>query len=121
MTWTYKQSTGDLADPNGDYAGTGYSGAAIARNDGAEQSVPNVGPIPVGRYTIGPSYNEVPGLGPCVMHLDPTPETNTFGRSAFRIHGDNVNHDASHGCVILGPSIRHLIAASEDRMLDVIA
>lgn len=116
--WTYSQSTGDLLR-DGDFAGTGYSGASIARNDPNEQSVPDVGPIPVGAYTIGTPYDH-PHLGPCVMNLDPLPDTNTFGRSLFRIHGDNARHDASHGCIILGPVLRHLIAGSGDNQLMVI-
>jgi hypothetical protein len=53
------------------------------------------------------------------MNLDPVDGTNTFGRSLFRIHGDNARHDASEGCIILGPSIRKLIAASGDHDLEV--
>ena len=118
MTWTYKQSNG-LLTKDGVFEGTGYSGAGAGRNNPAMQDVPNVGPIPQGSYTIGPAYDEVPGLGPCVMHLDPQPGTNDFGRSAFRIHGNDAENDASHGCVILGPAIRHLIAGSDDRTLTV--
>lgn len=118
MPWTYKQAAGELTH-DGVFEGTGYSGTGKGRNNNAAQGVPNLGPIPIGQYVIGPAYDEVPGLGPCVMHLDAYPSTNTFGRSLFRIHGDNVNHDASHGCVVLGPSIRHLIAASDDRTLVV--
>lgn len=117
--YTYSQSTGDLTQ-DGTFIGTGYSGAAIARNDPAEQSVPNVGPIPQGDYDIGEAYDH-PQLGPCVMNLDPCEGTNTFGRSLFRIHGDNARHDASHGCVILGPAIRHAIADGEDTKLRVVA
>lgn len=120
MTWAYKQSTGELT-LNGAFEGTGYSGTGAGRNNPAEQEVHDIGPIPQGSYTIGPAYDEVPGLGPCVMHLDPIEGTNVFGRTAFRIHGDNARDDASHGCVILGPSIRHLIAASVDKILVVVA
>ena len=55
------------------------------------------------------------------MHLDPINGTDTHGRSAFRIHGNNIDNDASHGCVILGPAIRHLIASGVDRTLVVTA
>ncbi len=53
------------------------------------------------------------------MNVDPKPGTNTFKRTDFRIHGDNVNHDASRGCIILGPAIRRHIAASGDHDLTV--
>lgn len=118
MTWTYSQTSGRLTQ-NGTFEGTGYSGTGPGRNNPEMQDVPNVGPIPAGTFAIGAAYDDMGGLGPCVMHLDPVGDTDTFGRSLFRIHGDSLNHDASHGCVILGPSIRHLIAASNDRMLTV--
>jgi len=116
--WSYSQTTGELLHDGG-FEGTGYSGTGLGRNNPAEQAVQNVGPIPQGQYQIGAAYDD-PTLGPCVMHIDPLPDTNTLGRSLFRIHGDNARHDASHGCIILGPSIRHLIAASDDRSLEVL-
>lgn len=119
MTWQYQQSTGELSW-DGEFEGTGYSGAGIGRNNPAEQGTPDVGPIPQGQYRIGSAYDDIGKLGPCVMALDPSPGTNTFGRSLFRIHGDNVNHDASHGCIILGPAIRRKIASGADRDLVVI-
>lgn len=118
--WTYSQTTGELAH-DGQVEGTGYSGTGNGRNNPIMQTVENVGPIPQGTYQIGPAYDEVPGLGPCVMHLDPIDGTDTYGRSAFRIHGDNVRDDASHGCIILGPFMRHLIAASVDKVMVVTA
>lgn len=111
--WTYSQSTGELLN-DGKFEGTGYSGTGDGRNNPDMQNVQNVGPIPQGGYVIGESYDD-PHLGPCVMHLDAKDGTETFGRSLFRIHGDDARHDASHGCVILGPAIRHLIAASPDK------
>lgn len=119
MSWIYDQSNGDLWH-DGLLAGVGYSGTGDGRNNPAMQNIPNVGPIPEGLYTIGEAYDDDEGgLGPCVMHLDPLTGTETFGRSLFRIHGNNTQNDASHGCVIMGPSIRHLIAASNDRTLEV--
>jgi hypothetical protein len=119
MTWTYTQSDGTLTH-DGVYAGCGYSGTGDGRNNGKMQDVHDVGPIPVGQYVIGAMYNDE-HLGPCVMHLDPTPETETFGRSAFRIHGDNLAHDASHGCVILDPHVRRTISTSGDNAFVVIS
>ena len=117
--WTYSQTTGELLK-DGAFQGTGYSGTGPGRNNPDEQATPDVGPIPQGDYTIGDSYDDA-HLGPCVMPLDPVEGTNTFGRSLFRIHGDNARHDASHGCVILGPAIRHTIADSDDNTLRVTA
>lgn len=120
MTWQYRISTGTLKH-DGVFEGTGYSGlAGIWRNNPDMQAVVAHGPIPVGSYKIGPAYNHQ-HLGPCVMNLDPLPETDTHGRSLFRVHGDNARHDASHGCVILGPAIRHVMAQSAGDTLDVVA
>lgn len=117
--WTYDQSSGELRH-DGAFEGTGYSGTGIGRNNPDAQNIPDTGPIPQGTYKIGAVYDH-PHLGPCVMALDPLPGTETFGRSLFRIHGDNMRHDASEGCVILGPSIRKLIATSGDHELEVLA
>jgi hypothetical protein len=118
MTWSYDQSSGELRH-DGVFEGTGYSGTGVGRNRPEAQRIHNTGPIPQGRYKIGPSHDH-PHLGPCVMNLEPEPGTDTFGRSAFRVHGDNARHDASEGCIILGPSIRKLIAASGDHELEVL-
>lgn len=119
MTWTYDISSGTLTDPDGNFAGTGYSGkAGPCRNNPHAESTVAEGPIPEGVWHIGPAHRS-PNTGPITMDLDPAPGTNTYGRSLFRIHGDNVNHDASHGCVILGPAIRRQIDLSDDRTLTV--
>ena len=116
--WTYQQSDGELLH-DGEFIGTGYSGAGDGRNNPAQEAVQNAGPIPRGLYMIAPArFSE--RLGPIVMNLDPLPDTDVFGRTVFRIHGDSANHDASHGCVVLGPSIRRLIADSPDKNLTVI-
>jgi hypothetical protein len=117
--WRYGQASRELLHDDR-FEGSGYSGSGAGRDAPAMQEREGVGPIPQGRYRIGPAYDD-PRLGPCVMHLDPLPGTNTFGRSLFRIHGDNARHDASHGCIILGPAIRRLIAADPDRALLVTA
>ena len=120
MTWQYQQSTGTLTQ-DGEFQGTGYSGTGIGRNSPTMQDTADVGPIPVGGYKIEPAVDKIGTLGPCVMALMPLAEDMTYGRSGFYIHGDNVNHDASHGCIILGPAIRRLIASSADRNLVVVS
>lgn len=118
MTYEYRQHDGQLTR-NGQFVGTGYSGHAEGRNNPVAEGVQKVGPIPAGGYVIGRAYDHA-HLGPCVMNVDALPGTDTHGRSLFRIHGDNANHDASEGCIILGPAIRHEIAASGDATLHVI-
>ena len=81
------------------------------------QNVPNQGPSPTGQYQIGASYNH-PQKGPISMNLTPIGH-NALGRSGFMIHGNNVQNNASQGCIILGPAIRQQIAASSDHVLVV--
>ena len=118
--YTYSQSTGELTQ-DGVFVGTGYSGTGAGRNKPGMEHVPDVGPIPQGRYKIGPARDDDAKLGPCVMNLDAEPGTDTFGRSLFRIHGNNKQNDASHGCIILGPAIRHQIRDGADKELTVVA
>lgn len=118
MAWIYSQSSGELTRA-GELVATGYSGAGIGRNNPAEQAVRNVGPIPRGRYRIGPEF-VAPIQGPCAMRLSPEGH-DALGRCGFLIHGDNAAHDASTGCIILPPEAREQIAASADRDLEVMA
>jgi Protein of unknown function (DUF2778) len=118
MAWIYCQGSGQLTR-DGEPVASGYSGAGIGRNNPAQQAVPNLGPIPQGRYSIGPEF-DAPVQGPCSMRL--TPEGHdALGRDGFLIHGDNAAHDASTGCIVLPPEARQEIAASADRELQVIA
>lgn len=120
MTWTYSQSTGHLS-LNDTLVGIGYSGAGAGMNNTAMQDVQNKGPIPQGGYTIGPAYDDIDGKGPCVFHLEPKPDTDTFDRLLFRMHGDNSTHTASHGCIVMPPNVRHQVRDSSDTDLMVIA
>lgn len=95
-----------------------YSGTGAGRNNPDLEAMQNVGPIPQGKYKIGPAYKH-PRLGPCVMNLDPLPGTNTHGRSAFRIHGNNKQNDASHGCIICPPQLRTYISTNTDKIMNV--
>jgi hypothetical protein len=83
------------------------------------QNVPNIGPIPQGRYQIGNPYDTTTH-GPHVMRLTPSGGTQTFRRAGFLIHGDNRRHDASQGCIILNRAQRDRISQSGDRQLEVI-
>jgi type VI secretion system (T6SS) effector TldE1-like protein len=121
MSWTYSQSTGQLQH-NGVVVGTGYSGAgtspANGRNNSALQNVRDQGPIPQGQWRIGPAHSH-PHKGPTVMRLTPVGH-NAFDRSGFLIHGNNAANNASQGCIILGPAIRHQISSSGDTTLNVV-
>lgn len=120
MPWTYSQSSGKLL-LNGTLVATGYSGHDDGLNNPVLQNEAQIGPISQGAYTIGPVTANHPGKGPVVMELHPKLGTQVFGRSGFLIHGDNseLDHTASHGCIILGRPTREQIAASSDRDLVV--
>lgn len=117
MPWTYHQTNGELW-LDGALIGDGYSGHGVGRNNPVKQEIPNVGPIPIGHYVIGPAYTH-PIKGPLVMRL--TSLSNTFGRSGFLIHGDSAAHtgEASDGCIILPHQTRLQVATSDDNELEV--
>ena len=121
MSWTYSQSTGHMSH-NGQLVGIGYSGHDDGKNNPSMQTVPNVGPIPQGQYSIG-APRDSDKVGPFALPLDPMAGTNTFGRSAFMIHGDSIVHPgtASEGCIIILRDVRNQIAASNDPALIVTA
>ena len=118
MTWQYSQLTGQLSHDGADVA-VGYSGFGEGRNNPDLQAEPNVGPLPVGKYTIGAPH-DTPTHGPYVLRLEPDPENDMLGRAGFLIHGDNATSTASHGCIILPRAIRTQIWASGDRALVVV-
>jgi hypothetical protein len=123
MPFTYEQSTGRFSR-DGALLGIGYSGNGAGLNNPALEADEGVGPIPAGDWTIGPAHTDG-HLGPIVMNLDPIPPFDAFGRTLFRIHGDNdlMNHTASAGCIILGPSYRTQISvavAAGDNALSVV-
>lgn len=116
--WIWTQKAGRMLR-NSVPKSAGYSGAGEGRNNPLLQNVPQVGPIPVGAYSIGPEI-ESETHGPVSMHLIPLPGSELFGRSGFMIHGDNASSTASHGCIILPRATREEIAQSHDRLLVVI-
>jgi hypothetical protein len=114
----YHQRCGDLVDPGGLLLGTGYSGSPSGKNDPAKQCIPDVGPIPAGYYTIGPSFDAM-DTGPLSMNLEPDPENEMCNRSGFRMHGDSIQAPgtASKGCIIMSHPVRETVDASMDRRL----
>lgn len=119
--WVYKISTGEMT--RDDQRFVGYSGAghtlAEGRNNPDMQHAVAQGPIPAGKYTIlMPHYSS--NTGPYTMNLEPYHDTDTFGRSLFRIHGNNAEDDASHGCIILPPASRRAVWNSGDHELEVV-
>lgn len=119
MTFRYVQSTGKFY-ADGILWGIGYAGHGSGKNNPDAQNIPNVGPLPCGTYTIG-AVSDSPKTGPLTIILCPSTDNRMFGRSAFRIHGDNKAHDASEGCIILPREVRERIAQQRGDKLEVVA
>lgn len=116
--WTYSQSTGKLS-LNGKVVATGYAGRGAAKNNPDKQCAKNEGPIPRGKYSIGPAHNHKV-LGPVAMFLNPNRGNNMCGRDGFFIHGPGKTPGASHGCIHLETSVRLKINSSKDKTLVVV-
>ena len=119
---TYLQLSGQWLDPTGKLLTTGYSGLGYAKNNPDMEVLPGLGPIPQGIYTIGQPFDS-PKHGPFVMHLEPDPGTQTYGRSGFLLHGDSKWHpgESSTGCIIMPREYREAIWASGDHQLQVLS
>lgn len=125
--WTYVQKTGELSR-DGLHIAVGYSGfddpesGQKGKNNPELQNVEEVGPIPVGKYFIGTPHDTLTH-GPFVLPLKPDPANAMFGRTAFLMHGDSVVDPgtASRGCVIMSRAVRKQVAASGDKLLQVIS
>lgn len=102
--WTYRQASGAFINPKGVIRGIGYAGHGPGVNNPALQNVANVGPLPAGRYTMTEWREDDPHTGLGTIVLTPHPDNEMFGRSAFRIHGDDGTgkRTASHGCIVWG-------------------
>lgn len=120
--WSYNISSGEIRE-NGELRGKGYSGFGDAANDPAKVRERMRGPLPPGKYRFGKAYSHAK-LGPVCMDLDPLPGTDTFGRSLFRVHGDNKTpepFDGSHGCLVTARETREKMNGARDRVLEVTA
>jgi len=98
----------------------GYSGHGRGRNNPDLQAVRCTGPIPRGVWTVSRAWDDSKH-GPICFRLTPKPGTDTFGRSGFLIHGDNVRGDASLGCIILEREARRAIALHKVDTLIVVS
>ncbi|MGH9500702.1 MAG: tlde1 domain-containing protein [Terriglobales bacterium] len=125
--WTYVQKTGELLR-DGLHIALGYSGfddpetGQRGKNNPELARVEEVGPIPVGKYFIGIPHDTLTH-GAFVLPLKPEAENEMFGRSAFLMHGDSVVEPgtASRGCIVMSRAVRRQVAASGDKVLQVIS
>lgn len=81
-----------------------------------------MGPLPRGKYTIGPLQPSHGALGTNVAALIPDPSNEMFGRGSFYIHGRKgpTDMDASEGCIVVDHDPRMEILSSDDRELEVV-
>jgi Protein of unknown function (DUF2778) len=119
----YSQGSGKCFDSAGVLDTEGYSGHGAGLNNGHAERVHDVGPIPLGRYSIAAPLDPPDHLGPLALPLTAQPGTETYGRGGFFIHGDNSdgNKSASHGCVILEHDARKWIVDHRETELEVCA
>jgi hypothetical protein len=102
--------------------GIGYSGNANGVNNPDLEASPGIGPIPRTTYLMS-APRDSENTGPFSIPLVPKYPEATFGRTLFRVHGDNryMNHSASHGCIILPRPVRErMYMLSTDKLLKVI-
>lgn len=84
------------------------------------QTIPFVGPIPVGGYTIGAAINSGK-MGPLALPLQPDESNTMWGRDEFFVHGDSTPPGtASEGCIIMPNAIRQMIMTSNCPRLQVV-
>jgi RHS repeat-associated protein len=132
LEWQYSIISGQLSyvdylTGNVETVDRGYSGHGIGRNHFALVSIPYVGAIPAGEWTIGALH---PNVTKNSLRLTPKAGTDTYARSSFLIHGDLRRRkgpmtnagamEGSNGCPIFGESTRIRIGTSGDNSLTVV-
>lgn len=120
--WTYSQSTGELTAPDGMLFGVGFAGRDGGFDNPAMQTVKNIGPLPIGQYTMDEWFDKHPTVGLCAIRLTPCAGTDMCGRSGFLIHGPELAQplESSHGCIVFGNcTTRREIWQSADHDLTV--
>lgn len=120
--WWFSQTTGRITKDGSVFLCAAYSGHNEGRNNPKMQSVHNVGPIPVGLYTMQEPV-DTPTHGPFVIRLVPDVDNVMFGRDGFLIHGDSVEHPgtASQGCIIAPRYARERLWDTKDHQIRVVS
>ena len=122
---TFEQSTGKLFDASGKFLAKGYAGGNDGKNpEGVNnpnmQDVKSIGPLPQGTYTFGVAVDHST-LGAFAIPLIPDSDNEMFGRGHFYMHGDTTpSGNASEGCIIMPPAIRHQLYNSDDKTVIVV-
>ena len=101
----------------GKFFATGYSGNADGYNNPDKEAVKMIGPIPKEVYKIA-GHGKSKGEWTIIL----IPEKEVYGRTDFRIYGDNpaTLGKSSQGCIIInGRHLRREIGTSIDNVLEV--
>jgi len=112
----YCQRTGrldHLRDGAWHRVGSGYAGAGLGVNTPRLEHIRALGPLPKGVYKMA-VVDHHRFAAPCIALAQE--EGETYGRSAFYIHGDNrkLNRTASTGCIVLPLLARRELARLMD-------
>lgn len=96
-----------------------YSGHGSGLNNPLAEAVPGHGPIPKGTWKLT-GVQDSEHTGPFSIVLEPD-GFDPYGRSAFRVHGDNSKGDrsASHGCIIMDRGHRTKLWSSGTHYIQV--
>ena len=104
MNINFSQKTGRLTQDDGTYIALGWAGNGIGKLNPDAESMVAIGPLPRGTYQVGEWEDQHPHLGPMVAALTQI-SGDTFGRSAFYIHGPAVDPvlygQESKGCIVV--------------------
>jgi len=101
-----------------EYVGEGYAGNEEGYNNPDYQCEKNTGPLPRGKYAIGPlethyTYSGIPLKNS--MSLTPGNSNKMCNRNSFLIHSDV----GSNGCIVMPDEVRLMIGHSNDKALMV--
>lgn len=121
LRYTQRNAHGDgELELDGHFEGITYSGKGEGRNNPEMEAIRGVGPIPRGLYAVSLcEQKEHPHLAMPVFRLLPVGH-DAHGRDGFLLHGDNVDHDASEGCIIAGKTFRLKLEADHETELRVV-
>ena len=116
---TYSQSTG-IMTRDGAFLAKGWSGNGDGKNNPDMQDVHDVGPLPRGLYSVGEwGMHDVGPISAPLTQIS----GETFGRSAFYIHGPSLPAhygQESKGCIVIPRPMRLLVQASGEKQLEVV-
>lgn len=123
---TYSQITGEIIfhGHGTEYLmGAGWSGHGAGKNNPKMQARKNIGPIPVGWYSLGDPFHH-PRTGPFTIRLAPDANNEMFGRDGFLIHGPAMAKgrygQESEGCIVAPRLLREDIVRDGIKTLQVI-